>query len=48
MILRQRMGEQGHRFLMENYTVKRSYEIIMARFETKKLLQKTIQSNKLL
>ena len=27
--LRMRMGEQGHRYLLENYTVERSYEVIM-------------------
>ena len=29
--LKMRMGEKGHRYLMENYTVERSYEVIMRR-----------------
>lgn len=30
--LRTKMGEQGYKFLKENYTVKHSYEIIMKHF----------------
>ena len=30
--LRSQMGEKGYKFLKENYTVEKSYEIIMGRF----------------
>ena len=30
--LRLRLGENGYRYLLENYTVERSYEIIMRHF----------------
>ena len=32
--LRLRLGENGYRYLLENYTVERSYEIIMGHFKT--------------
>ena len=33
--LRIKLGENGYRFLMENYTVENSYKIIMKHFENK-------------
>ena len=32
--LRLRLGENGYRYLLENYTVEKSYEIIMRHFKT--------------